>query len=126
GVLLTERRPLRRLPVYEEIGDYSFLMYLYAFVLPFYRDRLGAVASAEELIARNDLHAIAEPLRGNPKLRVFANRNDFLTSAADVAWLAELVGPERVHFFPTGGHLGNLQRAEVQAEVMATVDDLAR
>ncbi len=124
GVLLTERRRMRRLPVYEEIGDYSFEMYLYAFVLPFYRDRLGQVASAEELIEKNDLHAIADRLRGHPDLRVFANHNDFLTSDEDVSWLTELVGPERVRFFPQGGHLGNLHRPEVQAEVMATVADL--
>jgi ABC-type transporter lipoprotein component MlaA len=124
GVLLTERRRWRRLPAYREIGGYSFEMYLYAFVLPYHRDRLGTVRTAEELIARNDLHAIAGPLRGNPKLRVFANRNDFLTSDEDVAWLTALIGPERVRFFPTGGHLGNLHRPEVQAEVMDSLDDL--
>ena len=70
GVLLTERRPMRRLPAYQEIGDYSFEMYLYAFVLPYYRDRLGTVTSADELIEQNDLHALADPLRGNPDLRV--------------------------------------------------------
>ena len=125
GVLLTERRPLRRLPVYEEIGDYSFEMYFYSFVLPYYRDRLRTIASAEQMIAENDLHSIAGPLRGNPKLRVFANRNDFLTRHAEVEWLTELVGPERVRFFPTGGHLGNLHRPEVQAEVMDALADLA-
>jgi hypothetical protein len=124
GVLLTERRALRRLPAYEEIGDYSFTMYFYAFVLPYYRDRIGTPASSEEMVAMNDLRAIAEPLRGNPELRVFANHNDFLTSEADIEWLTELVGPERVRFFPTGGHLGNLHRPEVQAEVMASIDDL--
>jgi ABC-type transporter lipoprotein component MlaA len=125
GVLLTERRRLRRLPAYEEIGDYSFSMYLHAFLLPYHRDRLGTIASAEQLVAMNDLHAIAGPLRGNPKLRVFANRNDFLTSDEDIAWLSGLVGPERVRFFPTGGHLGNLHRPDVQAEVMASLEDLA-
>lgn len=124
GVLLTERRRMRRLPAYEEIGDYSFEMYMYAFVLPFYRDRLSQVTSAEQLIEMNDLHAIADPLRAHPELRVFANQNDFLTSDEDVDWLTELVGPERVRFFPRGGHLGNLHRPEVQAEVMATVADL--
>jgi ABC-type transporter lipoprotein component MlaA len=124
GVLLTERRALRRLPPYKEIGDYSFLMYFHAFVLPYYRDRLNSVESAEQIIAINDLHAIAEPLRGNPKLRVFANRNDFLTSDEDVEWLTALVGAERARFFPTGGHLGNLYRPEVQAEVMSSLDDL--
>ena len=124
GVLLTERRALRRLPAYKEIGDYSFEKYLYAFVLPYHRDRLGTISSAEQLVAMNDLHAIADPLRGNPKLRVFANHNDFLTSDDDITWLTELVGSERVRFFPTGGHLGNLHRPEVQAEVMASLADL--
>jgi ABC-type transporter lipoprotein component MlaA len=126
GVLLTERRRLQRLPAYLEISDYSYEMYLYGFVLPYHRDRLRTVATAEELKAMNDLHAIADPLRENPKLRVFANRNDFLTSDADVEWLTALVGPERVHFFPTGGHLGNLHRPEVQAQVMDTLADLQR
>jgi pimeloyl-ACP methyl ester carboxylesterase len=124
GVLLTERRPMQRLPAYREIGDYSFTMYLYAFVLPYYRDRLGTIKSVEELTAKNDLRAIAEPLRGNPKLRVFANKNDFLTSDEDIEWLTVVVGPERTRFFPTGGHLGNLYKPEVEAEVMASLDDL--
>ena len=124
GVLLTERRRMRRLPAYLEIGDYSFEMYVFAFVLPYYRDRLGTVSSAEELVAMNDLHAIAEPLRGRTDLRVFANVNDFLTSKADVDWLTALVGSERVRFFPRGGHLGNLHRPEVQAKVMESLEDL--
>jgi len=124
GVLLTERRRLQRLPAYLEMSDYSFSMYLHAFVLPYHRDRLGTVQTAEQMIAMNDLHAIEAPLRGNPKLRVFANQNDFLTSKADVEWLTALVGPERTHFFPTGGHLGNLHRPEVQAQVMDALADL--
>jgi ABC-type transporter lipoprotein component MlaA len=124
GVLLTPRHRLQRLPAYEEIGDYSFEMYLYAFLLPYYRDRLRTVRTAEELIALNDLRAIAEPLRGNPKLRVFANGNDFLTGAEDIAWLTALVGSEHTRFFPTGGHLGNLHRPEVQAAVMESLEDL--
>jgi phospholipid-binding lipoprotein MlaA len=124
GVLLTERRRLRRLPAYDEIGDYSFEMYLHAFVLPYYRDRLGTIASAEQMIAMNDLHTIADPLRANAKLRVFANRNDFLTSDEDIEWLTALVGADHVRFFPRGGHLGNLHRPEVQAEVMDALADL--
>ena len=124
GVLLTERRALRRCPPYQEIADYSFLMYFYAFVLPYHRDRLGTVASGEAMVRANDLHAIADPLRGNPKLRVLANRNDFLTSDDDISWLTALVGPEHAHFFATGGHLGNLPMPEVQSRVMSSLSDL--
>jgi len=124
GVLRTQRGDLRRWAAYEEIADYSYTEYLYGFVLPYYRDRLGLVASEEQLARENDLHAIEAPLRGNPKLRVFANRNDFLTSGEDIDWLTELVGSERVAFFPTGGHLGNLHQPEVQGAIMDSLADL--
>ncbi len=118
GILRTRRSGLERWAAYKEISDYSYSEYLYGFVLPYYQDHLGSIASADEFVRQNDLHAIAEPLRGNPKLRVFANRNDFLTSAEDIAWLSGLVGPERVAFFPTGGHLGNLDEPAVQGAIM--------
>jgi hypothetical protein len=93
-------------------------------VLPYHRDRLGTIGSSQALVALNDLRVLEVHLRGHPKLRVFANRNDFLTSEEDIEWLTALVGPEHVRFFPRGGHLGNLHRPEVQAEVMASLDDL--
>jgi hypothetical protein len=124
GILRTPRSGLRRWAAYEEIADYSYSEYLYGFVLPYYRDRLGRVASAEDLLRQNDLHAIAEPLRANPQLRVFANTNDFLTSSEDIAWLTDLVGREHVAFFPTGGHLGNLHKPEVQRAIMDSLEDL--
>lgn len=124
GILLTERRALRRQPPYEEIGDYSFAMYFYGFVLPYHRDRLGMVSSAEQMVAANDLRAIEDGLRANPKLHVFANENDFLTSDDDLAWLGTTVGTQNVRIFPTGGHLGNLHRPDVQAEILAPLDAL--
>jgi len=123
GVLLTNRSNLRRWAAYEEMSDYSYMEYLYAFVLPYYQ-QLGLVQTSEDLVRQNDLHAIAEPLRGNPKLRVFANKNDFLTTKADVEWLTELVGTEHTEFFPTGGHLGNLGNPDVQRAIMDSLEDL--
>ncbi len=124
GILRTQRSNLKRWAAYKEMADYSYAEYLYGFVLPYYQDHLKLLTSSEELVSANDLHAIAEPLRGNPRLRVFANKNDFLTSNDDIAWLTELVGPERVAFFPTGGHLGNLNRPEVQGLIMDSIADL--
>lgn len=125
GVLLTERTPMRRQSAYREIGDYSFTEYLHAFVLPYHRDRLHTIATSEQLISENDLHWIAAGIDENPKLRVFANKNDFLNTAADIEWLTTAVGSERVRFFPTGGHLGNLHRPETQAEILEALADLA-
>jgi hypothetical protein len=71
------------------------------------------------------LPAHARKHRGGPDaIRHFANRNDFLTTPADVAWIRETLVPERVTLFPTGGHLGNLYKPEVQAEIMASIADL--
>jgi len=124
GVLLTERGWFRRTSAYEEIADYSFAEYMYGFVLPYYRDRLQLVRSADELVAANDLRSIEGRLRGHAEVRHFANRNDFLTTDADVAWLTDVLGPERARFFDRGGHLGGLHRPEVQAEIMAALSDL--
>lgn len=124
GVLRTQRSNLRRWAAYEEMAEYSYTEYLYAFVLPYYRDRLGLLFTAKQLVRENDLHAITQRLRANPKLRVFANTNDFLTTKEDVQWLTEVVGAEHVAFFPTGGHLGNLHKPEVQRAIMDSIEDL--
>ena len=124
GVLLTQRGSFRRGSAYEEIADYSFARYVLAFVAPYYRDQLGRVSSIDDLLAQNDLRFIADDLRGNNKIRHFANKNDFLTNDEDVAWITQLLGEERVRFFPTGGHLGNLYKPEVQEELMDALRDL--
>jgi hypothetical protein len=124
GVLQTERNFLRRESAYAEMASYSFEGYVYAFVLPYVRDRLGRVSGMDDLIAQSDLRSVEDGLRGNPKIRHFANRNDFLTTAEDVAWITATLGAEQVRLFPTGGHLGNLYKPEVQAEIMASIADL--
>jgi hypothetical protein len=124
GVLQTERSFLQRESSYVEMAGYSFEGYVYAFVLPYFRDQLQHVSDMDELIARSDLRSVAGGLRGNPKIRLFANRNDFLATSADVAWLTETLGAEHVTLFQTGGHLGNLYKPEVQADIMASIADL--
>lgn len=124
GVLQTERSFLHRESSYVEMAGYSFEGYVYAFVLPYFRDQLRRVSDMDELIARSDLRSVAGGLRGNPKIRLFANRNDFLATPADITWLTETLGPEHVTLFQTGGHLGNLYKPEVQADIMAAIADL--
>jgi ABC-type transporter lipoprotein component MlaA len=96
GVLLTERGWFRRTSAYEEISDYSFVGYMYAFVLPYFRDRLRALSTAEEMIAQNDLRSIEKQLPRDGRIRHFANTNDFLTTDEDIEWLRQLLGSSNV------------------------------
>jgi ABC-type transporter lipoprotein component MlaA len=126
GVLLTERTRWRRASAYEEMLDYSFMEYIYGFVVPWFASQRGESpeAAAEALIAENDLRFIGEALRASGKVRHFANANDFLLADGDIEWLTDVLGPEHVLFFPAGGHLGGLFRPEVQEVVMNSVRDL--
>ena len=124
GVLQRPYSRWRRAPLYREISEYSFLEYAYAYALPWFASQDGAItlddAGAERMFAASSLAAIAEGLRANPKVRVFANENDFLLRPGDAAWLRELLG-ERMRSFEDGGHLGNLHRSGVQAAIRDVV-----
>ena len=124
GVLQTRRTWFRRHSAYREIEEYSFEGYVYAFVLPYYCKVLQTVCDPEKLISMNTLQSIAEGLEANDKIRNFANKNDFLTTAEDREWVTDLLGPERSYFFPRGGHLGNLHKPVIQERVMTSLTDL--
>ncbi|MBW2389054.1 MAG: VacJ family lipoprotein [Deltaproteobacteria bacterium] len=125
GILTTPRSQFRRSGASREILEFSFIEYLYAFALPYFSERKPEIRSVEDLFARADLHDIAPLLKVNAdKIRVFANENDFLVSSEDVTWLTNLLGEQRVTFYPGGGHMGNLHIEEVQNDVMDSLQDL--
>ncbi len=121
GVLQTDLGSIIRGPSYEEIFDYSFMDYLHAFVLPYYTTQKVLVSGEDELIRKSSLTNYERQLRRNQKIRLFANEDDFLLVDADHAWLKKL----GAHFFPDGGHTGNLWKSEVQDKIMESVQDLA-
>ncbi len=128
GVLQTKRSKLQRAPVFREASEYSYMEFVYAFLLPYYATRDSELtfdeAGAKRLFERCDLHSIADGLRANDKVRLFANENDFLLQPKDVEWLRELLG-DRAHFFPAGGHLGNLHRKTIQEIIQSTMEKAA-
>ena len=132
GVLLTPRTRLHMAPAFREASEYSFMEYVYAFLLPYYA-REGSEftldeAGARALFARCDLRSVSEALRTHPNVRVFSNTNDFLVRAEDFEWLRETLG-DRLTLFEDGGHLGNLHRKDIQsviAGVMRSVDAAPR
>jgi len=128
GVLLTPRSRLRRAPAFREASEYSFLEYMYAFVLPYYAEHDPRLtfdeAGARRLFEDCDLRAIAGPLEANERVRLFANENDFLLRPEDLEWLRAHLG-ERAQIFPAGGHLGNLHRKSIQEAIERVVRETA-
>jgi hypothetical protein len=128
GVLKTPRSMLRRATAFREASEYSFLEYFYAFVLPYYAKRDARLsfdeAGAARFFADCDLRSLAGALAANPRIRLFANENDFLLRAEDIEWLHANLGA-RAHLFPAGGHLGNLHRKEIQEVIEGIVDEAA-
>ncbi|HVP30698.1 MAG TPA: MlaA family lipoprotein [Myxococcota bacterium] len=124
GVLETRRDWFHRWAAYQEMYDYGFQEYFYLFVLRYYRDDLHWIRDADEMIAACDLRALEPELRRDEKVRVFVNRNDFLRSDEDDAWLIRTFGTHHVRVFANGGHLGGLHRPEVQEEIVRSIADL--
>lgn len=125
GVLLTKRTLLSRAPAFREASKYSYMEYVYAFVLPYLARRTPDItfdeAGARLLFERCDLRSIADELRANERVLLFANENDFLLRPEDIVWLRETLGA-RAHLFPAGGHLGNLHRKAIQDVIDAAVE----
>jgi ABC-type transporter lipoprotein component MlaA len=126
GVLRTPRSKLRRAPAFREASEYSYLDYMYAFVLPYYAGRDPRItldeAGARRMFDDCDLRAFTAELAANQRVRLFTNENDFLLRPSDVAWLRENLG-DRAHIFPAGGHLGNLHRKAIKQVIRDVAND---
>jgi ABC-type transporter lipoprotein component MlaA/pimeloyl-ACP methyl ester carboxylesterase len=119
GILQTPFSALRREASYREISNYSFQDYFQRFVIPHYNSHgIGT----KEFNRKINLKTYGKELRNHPKVRVVANRNDFLLPAKDAAWLESTLGPARLKILPDGGHLGNLTSPPIQS---AVIDALA-
>ena len=70
----------------------------------------------EELFGASSLYRLEETLRSDTRIHVIHNFNDFLLDDQAKRFLDRTLG-ERICWFPDGGHLGNLYRDEVMAEI---------
>jgi hypothetical protein len=71
-----------------------------------------------------DLRTYTEELKANHNIRIIANRNDFLLSPEDLAWVEATFDPAEVTLFEHGGHLGNLSQPAVQSVILRALDGL--
>jgi len=121
GVLHHPISNWRRDPVYQEILKYSYQDYFNQFAIPYYEAHGLASRAAAAMEKAGDLRTYETGLRANPDVRVIVNRNDFLLTDDDLAWLETTFTPERLTVFPKGGHLGNLFNPKVQKSILGAL-----
>jgi len=124
-VLKTGGGSWRRAMAYREIEQFSFMEYMYAFVLPYFAQKRADISfsdyGAQRLFDLSDLSSIERDLANNDKIFFVSNHNDFLLRTQDVSW-AKTLFPDRAHFFERGGHLGNLHRQDIREAITRFVN----
>ena len=129
NIIVNRPTPLRQALTYREAHEFSFIEYIYAFVLPVLSQRRHDISYDEAGIRKlwelSDLRSIEAALRDNSKVRFFSNRNDFLLRPEDIRWVKETLG-DRSFFFERGGHIGNLWREDVQQAITDRVEELSK
>lgn len=106
---------------YDEISHWSYSDYFKKLVVPYYSNR---GISASEILHEADLRNQSSQLRSNSKVRVIANRNDFLLGPDDAAWLKSTFRGKKLTIFPNGGHLGNLSSPPMRAAILESLKGL--
>jgi len=97
------------------INQSSFERYAAELLVPHLLERHGS--DRQTLTRQASLPSLASKLQGRTDVRVITNANDFILSAEGLDWLRHTFG-DRLIVFPDGGHLGNLQEAEVQQAIV--------
>ncbi|MDH4444877.1 MAG: VacJ family lipoprotein [Akkermansiaceae bacterium] len=113
--------PFRRDASYQEIMGYSFEDYLRQFAVSYCLEKGIRVS---DLTREGNLRSHEEQLRLQPKIRVLANRNDFLLTPNDVDWLERTFKKSQLTILPDGGHLGNLSSQPVRKAILRSLSGL--
>ncbi len=106
---------------YREIFNTTYQDYFQKYAIPYYQTRGVGI---DEFNRSINLMTHENKLRSQPNVRVILNRNDFLLTPKDTAWLESTLGPSRLKVFADGGHLGNLASDKVQAAVIDALSGL--
>jgi len=124
GVLEHPLKKSKRHVAYNEIMHYSFWDYINKFAFPYDKTRGIDMTNPEIARKATDLRSYTDELKANHKIRLIANRNDFLLSAEDLGWIETTFDPSEVTLFEHGSHLGNLSQAAVQRSILGALDGL--
>ena len=101
----------------EEAKGTTFTEYSDKIAVPIWRIQTGeADMTSDGFSARGSLDTIIERLRGNPRIYIMHNTDDFLAGPKSIEQLKDVLG-DHVILYPYGGHLGNLWFPQNRATV---------
>jgi hypothetical protein len=102
----------------EEAKGLTFMDYNERIGLPLWRFQAAEPqADLETFIQRGSLARILDRLRGNSKVHIMHNADDFLADKKSIEELKKVLG-DQMTLYPYGGHLGNLWYAENKAHAL--------
>jgi hypothetical protein len=102
----------------QEAKSFTLVDYHRRIAVPLWRKQLGDLqADPESLLQRSSLAAIMDRLRGNPKVHILHNVDDFLAERKSIEALKEAL-VDQVTLYPYGGHLGNIWYPENKKAVL--------
>lgn len=92
----------------EEAKGFTFTDYNEKIAVPLWQKQAGNTdADLEKFIQGGSLARIVARLRGNPKVQIMHNADDFMAERESIEALKDALG-DQVMLYPYGGHLGNL------------------
>jgi predicted alpha/beta-fold hydrolase len=96
----------------QEAKDFTFTDYNEKIAVPLWKlHARDPQAELESFIKRGSLARILDRLRGNSKVHILHNADDFMADRKSIEELKEALG-DQVTLYPYGGHLGNLWYSE--------------
>ena len=110
--------------MYQEILQYSYQDYVQKFLIPYYGSRGIELSAPDRLEKTGSLRTYATGLQANPNIRLIVNRDDFLLSDEDLAWLKTTFAEKQLTVFEQGGHLGNLAHPAVRKAILEALEGL--
>ncbi len=94
----------------------GFTDYYHEFFWPFYEPQYPD-ESRDSFADQHSLRSIQDFLSGARNVSLFHNRDDVILSVGEIDWFPTVFG-DRATIYPNGGHLGNLEYAQVMADIV--------
>jgi hypothetical protein len=101
----------------------SYNDYVTKALWPFWSKKLNMNISRDEFLTRGDLISLKDTFAKDEAFRLLHNMDDYLIRPDDLREVANVMG-NRVIIYPTGGHVGNMWKAQNQEDIYSMIKDL--